>query len=222
MKLMNNAQAMNVLPNAATVCEIILRLERPFQVMAWLMVETAARMSDLQRLRVNEVNRDLKTVVFSDGGRVRTMPLSCGLVEAVDAYLPALREAFEKNKRWNRRSREVRMFADQLLFPAWMLDGFSQASLEEPVPAAEFVRALQFAAVASGYEGRVQSNTLRLFCASRWLEQGMDSGSLHAKLGHGDMMTTLLMVQALKYGGLTFVSMSDPDHARLPPAPMVA
>jgi len=69
-----------------------------------------------------------------------------------------------------------------------------------------FVRALQESARAAGFAGLVHSNTLRLACARRWLEQGVPVTELHRRLGHGDMMTTLLMVQALEFGGLTFTA----------------
>jgi len=218
MKLMKQNRTEHVLPDDSTVCEILLRMERPFQVMAWMMVETAARISDLQALRVRDVNRDNKTLLLEQGGVGRMMNLSAGLMDAIDPHLTALREVFEKNKRWSFSSRhaashEVQMFADQLLFPVWMLPGHARASLHEPVPVAEFVRAIQNAASESGYEGMIQSNTLRLFCTLRWLAQGMDVANLHVLLGHRDMMTTLLMVQALKYGGLTFASCAESSIA---------
>jgi len=214
MKLMNQYRTDNALPNASIVCDVLMRLDQPFHVMAWIMAESAARISDLQSLRVRDVNREKKTVLIEEGTAVRTMNLSDGLVEAVEKYLCSLRESFEKNKRWKYSSghattRDVQMFADQLLFPAWILHGHDCASLNEPISVAEFVRALQNAATEAGFGGHIQSHTLRLFCTSRWLEQGMDVAALHINLGHRDIMTTMLMVQALKYGGLKFASSTE-------------
>lgn len=226
MKLMNQCRTDSTLPNASTVCEVLLKLERPFQVMAWMMSESAARISDLQSLRIRDVNREKKTLLLEDGPNGRTFNLSAGLVEAIDQYLFSLREVFEKSKRWgfslrHAATHEVQMFADQLLFPVWVLPGHARASLHEPIPVAEFVRAMQHAATEAGYDGLIQSNTLRLFCTSRWLEQGMDVATLHKMLGHRDVMTTMLMVQALKYGGLTFANAVE-SSVTCYPATMVA
>ncbi|MGA1193211.1 MAG: tyrosine-type recombinase/integrase [Kiritimatiellia bacterium] len=187
------------LPEKDQVFEMILRLDQPFQSLAWLMLETGAKLSELQDLRVRDLQLD-RGQLQRNG---RAWPLSDGLQEALADYLRLiLRPAFEQLKRKSGQQ----MFSATRLFPAWLLDGQESAPLDAFVSTADFVSALQSAASASGYSGRVHSNTLRLVTARSWLEQGMAIPALHETLGHRDLMTTLLLVQTLQQGGLSFLA----------------
>lgn len=198
------AHSRAVLPDARTVCDIVLRLAQPYDVAAWLMVETAARMSDIQALRVRDVQSVQRTVVLTGEQTQREVSITKGLADAIASHLAAVRKVFERVRSSSRIA--SMMFADQLVFPAWMLPTCRSAALDEPMPVHHFGRALQEAAVDAGFAGRVHSQTLRLFAARRWIEQGTPMDELHRRLGHRDILTTLLMVQALTYGGLTFVT----------------
>jgi len=196
-------------PSPAQANEMILRLDPPYQQMAWLMAETGGRLSGIQSLRVRHVSFARKAVVLPTEQGEKIAALSGGLLEALADYQDCiLRPGFEREIRWKTPGLggRVRMFSDQLLFPAWLLTGLESADVEQPVPAPDFVLALQAAARATGYLGAVQSHTMRLVCASRWLSHGMTIPDLHEHLGHRDLMTTLLLVQALRYGGLTYAA----------------
>jgi site-specific recombinase XerD len=189
----------STLPDKEQVFEMILRLEQPFQSMAWLMLETGAKLASLQDLRVRDVQLDRGQLQLHG----RACQLSLGLQEALADYLRViLRPAFEQMKRASAKN----LFAPVRLFPAWLLDGQENAPLDTFVSTGDFVAALQAAAQASGYAGRVHSNTLRLVAARNWLEQGMAIPTLHETLGHTDLMTTLLLAQTLQHGALRFAS----------------
>lgn len=185
------------LPEKNQALEMILRLDQPFQSMAWLMLETGAKLASLQDLRVRDLQLDRGQLKLHG----RTLPLSQGLQEALADYLRMiLRPAFEQMKRGSAQQ----LFSPARLFPAWLLSGQESAPLDAFVSTGDFVAALQAAARASGYAGCVHSNTLRLVTARHWLEQGMAIPALHETLGHRDLMTTLLLAQTLRHGGLSF------------------
>jgi integrase len=189
----------NVLPDREQALEMILRLEAPFQTMAWVMLETGAKFSDVQALRVRDVQLDRGWVMI--GGRRHD--LSAGLMEAVDDYLRRIfRPAFEAMK----RSAAGSTFSARKLFPAWMLDGYEHQPVDAVFPVTEYVAALHHASASVGFRGMVNSNTLRLVAAREWLRQGMPVTALHERLGHRDLMTTMLLAQSLQHGGLTFAA----------------
>jgi integrase len=198
------------LPDSATVCDLLMHLEPPHQLIGWIMSETAARMEDIQQLRVGDVRHETRTLMFRHLRTPVPVPLSLGLAAALQEHQDRLRPWFESERRRaqpaNPECDRVTRFGELRLFPARMAREKAHVSLNEPVATACFIRALRAAAQAAGFTGPVQSNTLRHACALRWLEQGMDVHDLHHRLGHRDLMTTLLLVQALNYGGLTFLS----------------
>lgn len=200
------------LPDDRETCEIILRLANPFHVMAWMMVETGARISDLDAMPVHAFRGAKREVVIGGSHAGRTVSLSQGLSTALTDYVAELRPLFEQRThrlrllgRFTRPAGAVR-FADSLLFPVGSTDGFSGTQVDEAIPAAWFVHALEEAACSSGYTGPIHSNTLRHVCAKRWLNQGLSLEQVNLRLGHRDVMTTMLMAQALQFGGLTFTS----------------
>lgn len=204
------------LPEQKQVCELILHLDSPFQAMAWLMVETALRMPDLQTLRVRDLDRSRRTLRIRGEGDGRELCLSAGLGEALVEHADrVLRPAFEHFKRWKDRPGEGRatMFQEQLLFPAWLLTGFEEAGMGEPIPSRVFVEVLQDVAGRIGFRGRIHSQSLRLWAAGWWLAAGVTVKALHERLAHRDLMTTLLLVQALQAGKLEFTGDPSASHA---------
>lgn len=187
------------LPSRDEALEMIMHLDAPFQTMAWIMLETGAKFSAVQTIRIREVQIERGRLII-DG---QTFQLSIGLIESIHAYIATiLRPGFEQLKR---KSHSM-SFSAQRLFPAWIMDGFEHMDLEAVMPLADFVNALQSAAKRSGCRRLVNSNTLRLVAAREWLKQGMKMDDLHQRLGHRDLMTTMLLAQTLRHGGLTFAA----------------
>lgn len=200
------------LPDGQQVCEILLRLPDPYQVMAWLVVETGLRLGDVAGLPVRAFSPAHRAVTLADDANVRRFVLSEGLAAALADHLAALRPRYEGQG--NRTFRLFRMprteepvrFADSLLFPAWSVRGYERTSGNLVIPVPWIVDALDRAAGEAGFIGVIHSNTLRHACVTRWIEQGLPVTDIHQRLGHRDLMTTLLLVQALQHGGLTFTS----------------
>lgn len=187
------------LPERSQALELALALESPFQVIAWIMLETGAKFQEVQALRVRDARLDQGCLLL--GRRLHTM--SGGLREAVDEYVRTiLRPAYEQLK----RGREGYAFSSGTLFPAWMLDGYEHLPVASSFPVVEYVTALRYAAGSVGFHGPVHSNTLRLVAAREWLRQGLSVMDLHQRLGHGDLMTTMLLAQTLQYGEITFAA----------------
>jgi integrase len=217
MKNMNLSEKVDGLPNANQVCDMVMHLETPIHLMAWLMAETALRLSDIQALRVNSFSRGRNELSVGQVDASFRVLLSTGLSEALGNYVSDLRLVFEQKKRWGsdsarNRKREIPMFGEQALFPSWSQAGHEKDIMTDVISSANFVRALQSAAMTCGYEGRIHSHTLRHACATRWLEQGLTVAEIHHKLGHRDLLTTLMLVQALQFGGLTYTSETVADQ----------
>lgn len=187
------------LPDRSQALDMVLALESPFQVIAWIMLETGVKFHDLQGMRVQDVQAERGVLTL--GRRLHRM--SEGLRETLEIYLrDVLRPAYEQLK----RRREARPFASVKLFPAWILDGYEHLPVASAFPLDEYLAALRCAAAPAGFRGLVNSNTLRLVAAREWLKQGMSVTELHQRLGHGDLMTTMLLAQTLQYGEITFAA----------------
>jgi len=187
------------LPSRSESFDMILKLEAPFQSIAWLMVETGLKFSDLQGLRVRDIQLERGRMMAAG----QAFQLSAGLIECVRDYTrDILRPAFEQLK----RQESGKMFTEIRLFPLWMLDGCEDAAVDDVLTVTEFVAALQVAGEQSGYRGVVNSNTFRLVAAREWIAQGMSMNELNVRLGHRDLMTTMLLAQTLRHGGLTFAA----------------
>lgn len=187
------------MPERAEAVEMVMQLDVPFQTMAWMMLETGLKYAELQALRVRDICIERSQLHVAG----RTYDLSAGLAESVRTFIRAImRPAFEQLKRPGKGG----PFTTQRLFPAWILDGYEDAAPDAAIPVSEFLFALQSAASATGYRGMIHSNTLRLVAAREWMRQGMATMELHRRLGHSDVMTTLLLAQTLQRGELTFAA----------------
>lgn len=196
-------------PSSVEVINVISRLEQPFRALAWLMLETGARFNELQSLRVRDLqSAGCRIHVGSEQG-IRALDISRGLSESLNDYIETiLRPAFEQMKRWTAKDRSsaAPLFSRQLLFPVWILDGYERAQNDEAIPADEFACSLRHAAMGSGCRASMHSNTMRLVAAKSWLAMGVSMDELHASLGHRDLMTTMLLAEALQRGKLTFAA----------------
>jgi len=203
------------LPDDSVVCDMIMRMDPPFHVMAWLMAETGCRVSDFAALRVGDFQRRTRELVIASECGARAVGVSDGLAGVLGEHVDQLKARFERHQRGrvtrtHRGPRLVQSLATCPLFPVWCVEGQERGALLDPIPVAWFVGALQEAALSSGFTRPVHSQTLRLVCAQRWLLRGMRFDELHQRLGHRDPLTSLLMVEALRHGGLHFVA-STPD-----------
>ncbi len=203
---------MRGLPDERQLCEMILQLPEPYQVMAWLMVETGLRIRDVTSLAVRQFSGAKRQLVVEEGAEVRRISLSKGLVSALTDHVSRIRPAYEgqgrglfRIARLNRVEHPVR-FADSLLYPAWAVAGYEKVSGNLEIPSSWFVDALSHAAQDAGFNGVIHSNTLRHACVTRWINQGLGVAEIHDLLGHRDLMTSMLLVQALQHGGLTFTT----------------
>ena len=222
MKLEKLDGSKNTLPDAQTVCEIIMRLPPPVHVMGWVMAETGCRLSDLQMMRVSDFcSGDNILTICTEQGCNRA-DISPGLCGALSDYLYQLRERFERHKRGSfplgkNKPKRTHMFSDQRLFPAWSMTGYEKSDIDLPFPSGIFAHELLVAAQAVSYTGLMHSNTLRLYCTSRWIKEGLDVSAIHQRLGHTDVLTTILMVQALRKEGLTYLAATE-DVVEMPVA----
>lgn len=210
MKNTDVREAFRALPDDQQICEMIVRLPDPFQLMAWIMVETGLRFSTIAELPVESFSATKKQLMVEQGTRMQRIELSAGLTTAVAAYLSRQRPVFEqKSRRLSLRMRfqpveRKARFIESRLFPVWAAPGYDGPCRDAALPSAWFVDALDEAARATGFDGGMHSHTLRHACAKRWFDQGLPLAEVNQRLGHRDVMTTLLLAQALRHGGLTF------------------
>ena len=204
----------NKLPDVESTALILMKLERPLDLMAWIMCETGARLPEIQAIRQSDYAHGKLRIQGGPAYRERFFTLSSGLTEALQDYRRELRHPFEtghgfryqsEGMAFNRASR----FSSCLLFPLRSLEAFRHVDTEEQIPSDLYGASLQIATRETGYIGGMHSHTFRLACAKKWIDDGMEPAMIHERLGHRDLMTTMLMIQALTFGGICYASVAD-------------
>jgi integrase len=196
------------LPSPETLCDVLLALPSPTRLVGWLMLETGARVEEVLGMKVRSFRRAARQVVVAGEAGERVAAVTGGLAEAMERWLVEVRACFEPRRAgWGEaRGGGLPMFPDQWLFPVWAMPGASRRAPDQPITPRVVAEALERAGEALSCPLPLCPQTFRLCCAARWLAQGMDAETMHRRLGHRDLMTTLLMIQALDREGLTYTA----------------
>ncbi|HMP88751.1 MAG TPA: site-specific integrase [Kiritimatiellia bacterium] len=195
-------------PDSSQISCILSKLAEPIRLMAWLMYETAARLGEIQSLRNLDFNRDTISFTSRKPTAFRVFKLTAELANCLLDYRAKTRRLFLDSGRCGEGALP---FSHQWLFPLKSVPGFEHVDYSCVIPTEVFSSSVLHTARISGYSGGFHSHTLRLCCARKWLDDGCSTQELHARLDHSDIMTTLMMAQALRYGGLTYTQ-SLQDH----------
>ena len=217
------------LPTVLTVREVnavLSKLEGTIGLMVRLLYGTGMRLMECVRLRVKDLDFELRQITLRDGkgakDRVTMLPghaagaaggasgrrvqvlhqedLSAGLGEV---YLPdALARKYPN---------AAREWAWQYVFPARSIstDPRSGQRRRHHVDEKALQRAVKKAAMAAAIPKPVSPHTLRHSFATHLLQSGYDIRTVQELLGHTDVCTTMIYTHVLNRGGRGVVSPLD-------------
>ena len=204
------------------IARLLDALEGKQQLVARLLYGCGLRISECLRLRVQDVDFEMKAVTVRSGkgdkDRVTTFPPS--LRDALKAHLKKVKMLHEKDlaaefgsvylpHALERKYRNAgKQWGWQYIFPAQSLSkdprtGIVRRHHLDPSP---INKALANALGVAGIEKRVSAHTLRHSFATHLLQRGTDIRTIQSLLGHKDVQTTMIYTHVLQQGGNGVVS----------------
>jgi len=217
------------LPVVLTEREIRLlfdHIDPKYKLMAGLLYGSGLRRIELMRLRVNDVDFDLKQIrVWNGKGyKHRITTLALELIPAiqrqvllVQSYLDEDLLKPEYSGVWmpDALSRKYKNANKTLgwhyLFPSYKLSVEPATGLwrRHHIDESVINKALKRACISAGITKQVSSHTLRHSFATHLLQNGVDIRTVQSQLGHSDVKTTEIYTHVLHKGVLGVKSPID-------------
>lgn len=207
------------------VSQVLSQLEMPLHLMVSLLYGAGLRLSEVQRLRVKDVDFDggLLVIRAAKGDQDRHAILPQTLRTCLSAHLDRERQAWQTLQ--NQQSVPVSMpdalarkypqapfeWGWQWVFPAAKNSIDPRDGLEKRHHVSEdrLQRAIKRAAHKCGLNRPVSPHTFRHSFATHLLEAGYDIRTVQELLGHKDIRTTQIYVHAMNRPGLGVKSPLD-------------
>lgn len=195
------------------------------QLIAKLIYGSGVRISEAVRLRVQDIDYQMKTLTVRSGkgnkDRITTFPES--LIPLLKNHLAKvklmhdgdLKEGFGAVYLPHALARKYRSAAKewgwQYVFPTNTLskDPRSSRTARHHIDPSVVNKAIKIAARKIGLTKKVSAHTLRHSFATHLLQRGNDIRTIQALLGHNDISTTMLYTHILQQGGLGVPSPLD-------------
>jgi len=208
------------LPTVLTQNEVkrlLNHVEPKYKLMAGLLYGSGLRRIELHRLRVNDVDTDLKQIrVWNGKGyKHRVTTLATELIPAIDQQVHRVQGILfqdinnpEFSGVWlpdalSRKYKSAnKSLGWQYLFPSVRLSHEPRTGLLRRHHLDESVinKELKKAAYAAEISKQVTSHTLRHSFATHLLQNGVDIRTVQSQLGHADVKTTEIYTHILKQG----------------------
>jgi len=187
------------------------------QLVVKLMYGSGLRISETIRLRVQDIDYDLKTTTVRSGkgakDRITTFPHS--IIPFLQNHLTKVKNIHENDlakgygevympyalaRKYPNAARE---WGWQYVFPAGKLstDPRSGVTRRHHIDPSVINKAIKAAAGRAGLTKRISAHTFRHSFATHLLQRGNDIRTIQALLGHSDVSTTMIYTHVLQQGG---------------------
>jgi integron integrase len=209
----------------AEVLSLLSRLTGPHLLMAQLLYGSGLRLMEVLRLRVKDLDFDLRQILVRDGkgfkDRITVFPDS--LRSPLSTHLGRVRRIYESDiaqgfsgvflpyaldRKYPGAAREWNW---QYVFPSDRLSTDPRTGVVRRHHADESAlqKEVHRAALAAGIPKSVGCHALRHSFATHLLESGYDIRTVQELLGHSDVKTTMIYTHVLNRGGLAVRSPID-------------
>ena len=207
------------------VASVIALMQGTPQVFVKLLYGSGLRMMEGIRLRVQDIEYDLKeiTVRSGKGNKDRITTFSVSLAPLLKSHLIRVKAIHETDlaegngavylpyaleRKYPNAAREWQW---QYVFPSGNLsrDPRSGRIRRHHIDPSVINKAIKVAAKKADIHKRVSSHTFRHSFATHLLQRGTDIRTIQALLGHADVSTTMIYTHVLRQGGHGVVSPLD-------------
>ncbi len=187
------------------------------QLLVKLMYGSGVRISEAIRLRVQDIDYEMKTITIRSGkgakDRITTLPSS--IIPFLRDHLTKVKSIHENDlakgygevhmpyalaRKYPNAARE---WGWQYVFPARTLsiDPRSGVTRRHHIDPSVINKAIKAAAGKAGLTKRISAHTFRHSFATHLLQRGNDIRTIQALLGHSDVSTTMIYTHVLQQGG---------------------
>lgn len=199
------------------VARIIALMQGTPQLVVKLLYGSGLRISEATRLRVQDIDRDLKQLTVRDGkgGKDRFTTLPASVIPLLDNHLTGVKRIHAEDLESGygavylphalarKYPAAERAWGWQYVFPAAnrATDPRSGVTRRHHVDPSVINKAIKAAVRKAGLTKRISAHTFRHSFATHLLARGTDIRTIQALLGHSDLETTMVYTHVLRQGG---------------------
>ena len=205
--------------------KVITMMEGTTQLAVKLMYGSGLRMSETIRLRMQDIDYNMKTITvrFGKGAKDRITTFPSSIIPFLQNHLAKVKAMHENDlalghgevymphalaRKYRNAARE---WGWQYVFPARNLSTDQRSSIirRHHIDPSVINKAIKVAVRKAGLTKRISAHTFRHSFATHLLQRGTDIRTIQALLGHTDVSTTMIYTHVLQQGGQGVLSPLD-------------